>query len=73
MWAHPGTVDIHLLEPVSTAGTDYNHREVLMAKVQTRMEEAMRELYGVEPLPPPPSRASVAVESVSETEPTETR
>ena len=73
MWAHPGTVDIHLLEPVMTGGTDYDHREVLMAKVRLRMEEAMRELYGVEPLPPPSSRASVAVEPVSETEPTETR
>lgn len=72
MWAHPGTVDIHLLEPVMTDGTDYDHREVLMATVRGRMEKAMRELYGVQPLPPP-SRTSAAVEPASETEPTETR
>lgn len=73
MWAHPGRVDIHLLEPVMTEGTGYDHREELMAKVRRRMEEAMRELYGVEPLPPLSSRASIAVEPASETEPTETR
>lgn len=72
MWAHPGTVDIHLLEPVITAGTDYDHREVLMAKVRGRMEEAMRELYGVEPLPASASRPFASVQPVSRTEPTET-
>lgn len=73
MWAHPGTVDIHLLEPVMTDGTDYDHREVLMATVRGRMEKAMRDLYGVEPLPAPQSRASAATESASlESERTET-
>src|SRR5215212_10362808 len=27
LWAHPGTIDVHLLEPVSTTGVDYDHRE----------------------------------------------
>jgi 1-acyl-sn-glycerol-3-phosphate acyltransferase len=71
---HPGTIDIHLLEPVRTSGVDYDHREALMQTVRTRMADAMRDLYGVEPLPTPPSRLPSSVESVSsETQPTETR
>ena len=74
LWAHPGTIDIHLLEPVSTAGVDYDHREALMQTVRTRMADAMRELYGVEPLPTPVSRLRSSIEIVSsETDPTETR
>ena len=74
LWAHPGTVDIHLLEPVSTAGVDYDHREELMKTVRARMADAMRKLYGVEALPAAPSRLSSTVEMVSsETNPTETR
>lgn len=49
---HPGTVDVHLLEPVPTTGFDYDHREALMAAVRGRMAEAMRALYGVEPINP---------------------
>jgi 1-acyl-sn-glycerol-3-phosphate acyltransferase len=74
LWAHPGTIDIHLLEPVETAGVDYDHREALMLKVRERMAEAMRRVYGIEPLPIRPSKASGSVESVSSaTDPTETR
>ncbi len=72
--AQPGTIDIHLLEPVSTTGVDYDHREALMQTVRTRMATAMRELYGVEPLPVPVSRLLSSVEMVSsEKYPTETR
>lgn len=72
--AHPGTVDIHLLEPVATAGFDYDHRQALMTKVRGRMADAMRELYGVHPVPAPASRSSGDVEILSsETQPTETR
>ena len=42
-----GVVHIHLLEPVSTAGYDYEHRGELMTKVWTRMAAALRDLYGV--------------------------
>lgn len=71
---HPGTVDVHLLKPVPTTGIDYDHREVLMATVRGRMAEAMRELYGVEPLPTPASRQPGEREiPSSQTEPTETR
>ncbi|HZE08155.1 MAG TPA: lysophospholipid acyltransferase family protein [Gemmatimonadaceae bacterium] len=74
LWAHPGTIDVHLLQPVSTAGVDYDHREALMQTVRTRMAEAMREYYGVEPLPTPVSRLPSTVEILSsESEPTETR
>ncbi|MFL5526285.1 MAG: lysophospholipid acyltransferase family protein [Gemmatimonadaceae bacterium] len=74
LWAHPGTIDVHLLEPVSTTGVDYDHREALMQTVRTRMADAMRELYGVEPLPTPMSRLASTVETLSsERQPTETR
>jgi 1-acyl-sn-glycerol-3-phosphate acyltransferase len=74
LWAHPGTIDVHLLQPVSTAGVDYDHREALMQTVRTRMAEAMREYYSVEPLPTPVSRLPSTVEILSsESEPTETR
>lgn len=74
LWAHPGTIDIHLLEPVSTEGVDYDHREALMLKVRDRMADAMRENYGVEPLPPAASRLAPTSEVLSSTTlPTETR
>ncbi|HEX9219094.1 MAG TPA: lysophospholipid acyltransferase family protein [Gemmatimonadaceae bacterium] len=70
----PGTIDVHLLEPVSTTGVDYEHREALMQAVRTRMADAMREFYGVEPLPTPASRLPSSVEILSsDTQPTETR
>ena len=74
LWAQPGTIDIHLLEPVNTAGVDYDHREALMQTVRTRMADAMRELYGIEALPTPVSRLPSSVETLSsDVEPTETR
>ncbi|HXN75080.1 MAG TPA: lysophospholipid acyltransferase family protein [Gemmatimonadaceae bacterium] len=74
LWAHPGTIDVHLLEPVTTTSVDYDHREALMKTVRTRMADAMRELYGVEALPASPSRLPSSVEIVSsDTLPTETR
>lgn len=74
LWAHSGTVDIHLLEPVSMTGVDYDHRETLMQTVRTRMADAMRELYGVEALPVSASRLPPSVEMLSsDVAPTETR
>jgi 1-acyl-sn-glycerol-3-phosphate acyltransferase len=74
LWAHPGTIDVHLLEPVSTTGADYEHREALMQTVRTRMADAMRTLYGIEPLPTPASRLPSSIEILStESLPTETR
>lgn len=74
LWAHPGTIDIHLLEPVSSIGVDYDHREMLMQTVRTRMADAMREMYGVEALPTSASRLPSSLEQVSpDVEPTNTR
>jgi len=71
--AHPGTIDIHLLEPVSTSSVDYDHREVLMQTVRTRMADAMRDLYGIEALPAS-ARAPAPPELLSsDIAPTETR
>jgi 1-acyl-sn-glycerol-3-phosphate acyltransferase len=74
LWAQPGTIHVHLLEPVNTKTVDYDHREALMQTVRTRMADAMRELYGVEPLPSVASRLPSSVETVSsDVDPTETR
>lgn len=71
---HPGIVDIHLLEPVSTAGIAYDQRDALMEMVRGRMADAMRTLYGIEALPAAPARAPAGAEIISsESEPTETR
>lgn len=71
---HPGTIDVHLLKPVSTIGYDYDHREALMETVRTRMADAMREFYGVESPPSPASRLPSSIEVLStDTLPTETR
>jgi 1-acyl-sn-glycerol-3-phosphate acyltransferase len=72
--AHPGTIDIHLLEPVTTTEVDYDHREVLMQAVRAKMATAMRELYGIEALPASTSRLSASAELLSsDVAPTETR
>jgi 1-acyl-sn-glycerol-3-phosphate acyltransferase len=46
-WIRPGTIDIHFLEPIPTAGYTYDQRDELMQKVWNRMADAMQELYGV--------------------------
>jgi 1-acyl-sn-glycerol-3-phosphate acyltransferase len=51
------TVHVHLLEPVSTTGYDYEHRHELMRVVSDRMEALLRERYGVAQLDHP-DRAS---------------
>jgi 1-acyl-sn-glycerol-3-phosphate acyltransferase len=72
--ARPGTIDIHLLEPVATAGVDYDHRETLMRTVRNRMADAMQKLYGIESPPTPASPLPSSVEMLSsDVEPTETR
>ena len=45
-WVRSGTVDVHFLEPVSTAGLDYEDRGELMTTVWTAMADTLRELYG---------------------------
>ena len=46
-WIRSGTVDVHFLEPVSTAGFDYDHRAELMQVVWQRMADHLRTAYGV--------------------------
>lgn len=41
----PGTVNVHLLEPVETAGLTYEDRNVLADAVHQRMADAMATLY----------------------------
>ena len=47
LWLRPGRVDVHLLEPVETAGLGYDAREALAAAVHDRLAGALLEQYGV--------------------------
>lgn len=42
---HPGHVDVHILEPIPTAGLDYKDRDALVHQVHDVMAEAMTTLY----------------------------
>lgn len=42
---HPNHVDVHLLEPVPTAGYTYDDRDTLARTVRDRMSSAMTTLY----------------------------
>lgn len=42
-----GVVDLHFLEPIPTAGLDYEARSELTTSVWSVMEDALRRLYGV--------------------------
>ena len=46
-WVRSGVVDLHFLEPVPSAGCDYEHRGELMTTVWTRMASELRDRYGV--------------------------
>jgi 1-acyl-sn-glycerol-3-phosphate acyltransferase len=45
----PGTVHVHLLEPIPTAGLSYDDRNALADRVRDRMAEALAERHGVAP------------------------
>lgn len=47
--ASPGTVHVHLLEPIPTEGLTYDDRDALGERVRERMAECLREQYGVNP------------------------
>jgi len=42
-----GQIDLHFLEPVPTAGFDYDHRAELMTEVWSSMAHVLEALYGV--------------------------
>jgi 1-acyl-sn-glycerol-3-phosphate acyltransferase len=44
----PGTVNLHFLEPIPTAGLAYSDRERLVAQVWTSMATTMSSIYGIE-------------------------
>ncbi|MGI8510553.1 MAG: lysophospholipid acyltransferase family protein [Gemmatimonadaceae bacterium] len=45
IWLHAGGIDIHILEPIPTAGMTYRDRDALALQVHDRMAEAMKTLY----------------------------
>jgi 1-acyl-sn-glycerol-3-phosphate acyltransferase len=47
----PGRVDVHLLEPVSVEGMNYDDRESLASEVRSRIAEALETIYGIESPP----------------------
>jgi 1-acyl-sn-glycerol-3-phosphate acyltransferase len=63
----PGRVDIHLLEPVPTAGLSYEERDALSRAVYERMAEAFQRLYGIEsaPYPGTPRAIDAAIGAVN--------
>jgi 1-acyl-sn-glycerol-3-phosphate acyltransferase len=48
LWVRAGRVDVHLLEPVATAGLAYDDRDALARAVYERMADALRREYGVD-------------------------
>ena len=54
-WLRAGTVHVHLLEPIPTAGLTYDDRDALAQRVHDAMAEAQRALYGIDS---PPYRAA---------------
>ena len=49
-----GTVDVHFLEPVPTAGMTYDDRDQLSRLVWQRIADALEQLHGVHSTPPAP-------------------
>jgi len=54
-WLRPGRVDVHLLEPVPTAGLTYDARDALAWQVYDRLAAAQQSLYGITSPPVPAS------------------
>lgn len=63
LWLRGARVDVHLLEPVPTAGLDYSDRDALSARVHARIAAALREHYGVESEPFAPTARGAAPHS----------
>jgi 1-acyl-sn-glycerol-3-phosphate acyltransferase len=47
LWLRSGRVDVHLLEPVPTAGLTYDARDALARDVYQRLAATQQELYGI--------------------------
>ena len=57
-WLRGGRVDVHLLEPVPTAGLTYDQRDELARRVYDRLAAAQQSLYGIASPPSLPTAAS---------------
>jgi 1-acyl-sn-glycerol-3-phosphate acyltransferase len=64
MMLHPERVDVHLLEPVSVEGYEYDDRDALAEKVRSRIAEALASHYGIES---PPQRSAPVPAATSST------
>lgn len=64
MMVHPGRVDVHLLEPVSVQGFNYDDRDALAEKVRSRIAEALASHYGIASPPQKPTTSSVTQSTV---------
>lgn len=47
--ANPGTVHVHLLKPIPTAGLTYSDRDAIAEQVRQAMAECLSTQYGVDP------------------------
>lgn len=56
--ASPGTVHVHLLEPIPTEGLTYADRDDLAERVRQRMADCLRAHYGVDPAIEPSHQAA---------------
>ena len=57
LWLRPGTIHVHLLEPIEPTGYTYADRDRLMSLVRDRMAAEMERVYGVKS-PPTPIKAA---------------
>ncbi len=56
----PGTIHVHYLPPIPTAGMTYDDREALADRCRAAMAEAQERLYGIASLPPGPAAGGAA-------------
>lgn len=63
--AGPGTVHVHVLDPIPTEGLTYDDRSALAEQVRQRMAECLQAEYGVTPLP---SAAGSSTEDAASTD-----
>jgi 1-acyl-sn-glycerol-3-phosphate acyltransferase len=65
--ASPGVVHVHVLDPIPTAGLNYDERDALAETVRHRMADCLRTVYGVEPAIEPrvAARSPVAAPELS--------
>lgn len=64
-WVRSGTVHVHFLEPVPTAGLGYEDRDGLSRVVWQRMADALRALYGIDSPPLPAARVAAAASAAT--------